>query len=187
MPSIIWSHSPDASLQFKGSLVVPWLKAIECPTDATHLRIEATGEWQLMPGVLAKCDPDGLVGLRVTSDQLLMPDVPAGALIGKFGGSSASATPISVPGLNVPANPQQAQQPEPPLGSPASTSVPAGSPSGGSSAASITGRPFPISSSCIVPIPRAPCFVYVALNWVGRPVKVETVEVKFSTTNFSAP
>ena len=67
----------------------PWLVAVEMIRDVTHLRIRADGIWSPMPGVLAECEPDGHIALSLPADRLVIPDCPVGALIGRFGGSSA--------------------------------------------------------------------------------------------------
>ena len=50
---------------------------------------EATGSWTALPGLLAPCEPDGLAGLILPADRVVLPDAPPGALIGRIGGSSA--------------------------------------------------------------------------------------------------
>jgi len=67
----------------------PWLVAVEMIRDVTHLRIRAEGSWSPMPGVLADCQPDGHAGLALPADRLVISDCAVGALIGRFGGSSA--------------------------------------------------------------------------------------------------
>jgi hypothetical protein len=66
-----------------------WLLAVEMIRDVTLLRITATGTWSAMPGILAACEPDGHPALAVPTDRLVIPDCAVGALIGRFGGSSA--------------------------------------------------------------------------------------------------
>jgi hypothetical protein len=54
------------------------------------LLIAATGSSTAIPEVLAACGPDGFAGLSLPADRVVLPDAPPGALIGRFGGSSAS-------------------------------------------------------------------------------------------------
>ena len=54
-----------------------------------------------MGGSLAECGPDGLAGLPLIPERLIVPNCPVGALIGKIGGSSA-ATAASAPSANPP-------------------------------------------------------------------------------------
>jgi hypothetical protein len=68
----------------------PWILVLETFQDATHLRIDAEGCWTAMGGLLAKCGPDGLIGLPLIPERLMAAECPVGALIGKIGGSSAA-------------------------------------------------------------------------------------------------
>jgi hypothetical protein len=72
-----------------GQISEPWLLAVEMIRDVTRLRICAEGSWSPLPGVLADCGPDGHSGLSVPADRLVIPDCAVGALLGRFGGSSA--------------------------------------------------------------------------------------------------
>ena len=69
-------------------LAAPWLLALEAFGDATYLRLEATGQWQVLGGDIAPCGPDGHMELFLAPDRLFVTTAPAGALIGKIGGSS---------------------------------------------------------------------------------------------------
>jgi hypothetical protein len=69
-------------------LTAPWVKVLDAFGDATHLRIEATGQWQVLGGGIQPCGPDGHMELSLAPERLLVPTAPAGALIGKIGGSS---------------------------------------------------------------------------------------------------
>lgn len=73
------------------SVVEPWIVALDLlPADATYLRLIATrGEWTPLAG-LGTCGPNGLLTSALTDDRLIVTDCPAGALIGRIGGSSAS-------------------------------------------------------------------------------------------------
>ncbi|WP_027154886.1 hypothetical protein [Mesorhizobium sp. WSM2561] len=70
-------------------VTAPWLMALESLGDATHLKIEAEGEWKPAGSVLPACGPDGLASLTLPDTQLILPGCWFGALIGKLGGSSA--------------------------------------------------------------------------------------------------
>ena len=81
----------------------PWLLVLESFGDATHLKIESEGTWQAAGSVLSDSDPDGLAGLNLPNEHLVVTGCRFGALIGKVGGSSAihhvpeksSASPVA--------------------------------------------------------------------------------------------
>lgn len=75
----------------------PWHMLIDVFEHVDRLRITATGEWQPLPGLAIKCGPDGFGGLAVADSALILPGCPVGALIGKFGGSSASLDATAAP------------------------------------------------------------------------------------------
>jgi hypothetical protein len=86
-------------------ITAPWLLLVETLRDATHLQIKAEGSWTPMGGLVASCGPDGLAGLPLLPERLIVADCPVGALIGKIGGSSASvsaaaATPATSPPIS---------------------------------------------------------------------------------------
>jgi len=54
------------------------------------IRVEASGTWRVAPD-LPECGPDGLRHWAYGREGLLTRKAPLGALIGKYGGSSASA------------------------------------------------------------------------------------------------
>lgn len=68
----------------------PWLMVIDVFEHVDRLKITAEGEWQPLLGLDVKCGPDGFGGLALADAALIIPGCPVGALIGKFGGSSAS-------------------------------------------------------------------------------------------------
>jgi hypothetical protein len=73
----------------------PWLVALEELGVSTYLKLVVTGSWTPMAG-LGSCGPDGIHTSAIPDDRLILTDCPAGALIGRVGGSSASlkaATP----------------------------------------------------------------------------------------------
>ncbi len=74
------------------ALTAPWLRVLEAFGDATHLQIEATGRWQVLGGDIQPCGPDGHMELSLAPERLLVAAAPAGALIGKIGGSSVGRT-----------------------------------------------------------------------------------------------
>lgn len=76
-------------------LASPWLVALKTIEDCDHLRIEAYGEWELLPGQDLHSGPDGRGDIPFAGDALILPTCPAGALIGRIGGSSASSDKIS--------------------------------------------------------------------------------------------
>jgi hypothetical protein len=76
------------------------LAEIEIPASASHLKLEAKGTWTAIAG-LKPCGPDGFAGSVVPDDQLIMSDCAAAALIGRFGGSSAT---MKVAGAQAPAD-----------------------------------------------------------------------------------
>ena len=68
----------------------PWLMALESFGDATYLKIEGDGAWVAHESVLPKCGPNGLAGIKMPDDTLIVTASRFGSLIGKLGGSSAS-------------------------------------------------------------------------------------------------
>jgi hypothetical protein len=79
----------------KLEIAEPWLVALEELGVSTYLKLVVTGSWTPMAG-LGACGPDGVHTSAIPDDRLILTDCPAGALIGRIGGSSASlkaATP----------------------------------------------------------------------------------------------
>jgi hypothetical protein len=89
MPIVTWTAIPSQRVQ-PGSVIVPWVQVVDGIGNATHLQIIARGQWTALPGLLAPCGPDGLAGLILPADRVVLADAPPGALIGRLGGSSAS-------------------------------------------------------------------------------------------------
>jgi hypothetical protein len=89
MALVTWIPIQTQAVQ-PGMITVPWLKLVDTIRGATHLMISASGTWTALPGLLAPCQPDGLAGLILPADRVVLPDAPPGALIGRIGGSSAS-------------------------------------------------------------------------------------------------
>lgn len=88
MPIVTWTPIATETLP-TGTVTVPWLKVVDTIRGASHLMIAATGTWTALPGLLAACGPDGLTGLALPADRVVLADAPPGALIGRIGGSSA--------------------------------------------------------------------------------------------------
>ena len=88
MPLVTWTAIPTETIA-PGLISVPWLKLVDTIRGATHLMVTASGTWTALPGLLAPCQPDGLAGLVLPADRVVLPDAPPGALIGRIGGSSA--------------------------------------------------------------------------------------------------
>ena len=91
MPVVSWTPIDINPLPAPppADIIVPWLRLVDTIRGATHLMINATGNWTALPGLLAPCGPDGLAGLVLPADRVVLPDAPPGALIGRIGGSSA--------------------------------------------------------------------------------------------------
>ena len=87
MALVTWTPIAIQPVQ-AGAIHVPWLKLVDTIRSATHLMITATGGWNAPPGLLAPCEPDGLAGLVLPAERVVLPDAPPGALIGRIGGSS---------------------------------------------------------------------------------------------------
>jgi hypothetical protein len=129
MTTVTWTPIDTLPLP-DGSINVPWLRLVASLRGATHLCFEATGEWIAIPGLLAPCGPDGLSGLALPADRVVIADAPPGALIGRIGGSSAS---LKAEGAFV-------------IGSSAVVSVPAGSIGPLFVSFNIVGRPVAVTS-----------------------------------------
>ena len=90
MASVTWTPIDINALPaLPAEITVPWLRLVDTIRGATHLMINATGNWTALPGLLAPCGPDGLAGLKLPADRVVLEDAPPGALIGRIGGSSA--------------------------------------------------------------------------------------------------
>jgi hypothetical protein len=91
MPVVSWTPIQINPLPAPppADIIVPWLRLVDTIRGATHLMINATGDWIALPGLLAPCGPDGLAGLALPADRVVLPDAPPGALIGRIGGGSA--------------------------------------------------------------------------------------------------
>ena len=99
MPAPTWTPLPTFRLP-QGLITKPWLLVLEEPraTEASHLKIQVTGAWTPTGGSLSRCDPDGLLGAPMQTDKLAVTNCPLGAVLGKFGGSSASFVPPATDG-----------------------------------------------------------------------------------------
>jgi hypothetical protein len=96
---INWTELKSYELANK-SVDAPWLMVIESVGDATHLKIEAEGQWNAPGSVLPACGADGLAGIVLPDNQLILSGCRFGALIGKFGGSSAIHHTPAQPGVS---------------------------------------------------------------------------------------
>ena len=160
MPEINWADLPLFEIKKPLDVTELWLTVVETIRDASLIRISAEGDWDAMGRLLAPCGPAGHPNLKFVADQLLVPDAPAGALIGRFGGSSASiAAPVPPP-----PTPAPGAAPPAPIPSPAD------------------GKPFAIGTLCILAIPAhsvGPLFV--GFNGNLRPVHVRHLKIMVST------
>ena len=82
----------------------PWLMVLESVGDATHLRVQAEGTWNAIGSVLPACGPDGLAGLTLPDNQLVISGCRFCALIGKIGGGSAMHHAPVQPGTSLAAD-----------------------------------------------------------------------------------
>jgi hypothetical protein len=154
MTTINWKQLTEYKIDQPRQITTPWILALDAPRECTHLQIKAEGRWTPAGGLLGECEPDGLLGPPVQTDRLVVPDCPVGALIGKFGGSSASLTPAPP----TPANPAA----DPPAKPPALTE----------------GKAFAIGSYCVIAIPEKSIGpLYVSFNGLIRPVNVTQLNI----------
>jgi hypothetical protein len=87
----IWTSVATLRCQTK-TFLEPWVLVAETVLGATHLQMKvSSGKWIVLPDCWP-CGADGIPGLPLAANQLLVADCPAGALIGKIGGSSASTS-----------------------------------------------------------------------------------------------
>jgi hypothetical protein len=85
---IRWSHITTFD-RTNERVDAPWIAALDDFGDITHLQLKAEGSWLVMGALLPACGPDGIAGLHLKEDRLVLSDCPPGALIGRIGGSSA--------------------------------------------------------------------------------------------------
>jgi hypothetical protein len=71
-----------------------WTPARAYLSTGTILRIEASGQWQPLPGTA--CGAEGLQHWAYGRDRLLTKSAPLGALIGKIGGSNVYAADTDI-------------------------------------------------------------------------------------------
>lgn len=148
-------------------LAAPWLLACEGFKAATHLKIKVDGRWRMTrdPPVI---EPDGLT-LALAVEELILADLPAGALLGKFGGSSAAW------GFKPP------PKPEPAVGALGTAGLGAGGAEkadGPGDVAPSPGRAFAIGGFAIVPVPdKVVGPLYVAPNLKRRPLQIVKLKV----------
>jgi hypothetical protein len=77
------------------AVTAPWIPVCASWRGVTHLQIIASGVWKV-PGQ-NDFGPDGLAGVTIPNEPVAVSDCFTGALIGKFGGSSAALGPASAP------------------------------------------------------------------------------------------
>jgi hypothetical protein len=174
-----------------GTLSAQWMLVVEEFSGRTSLKITADGSWNIIPGLNIAVGPDGQPLLKLADSELYMPGVPAGALLGKLGGSSADTSG----NLYVSPAPRSAASPPSPSPAPASTGqTPAEKPAapvtevaGGSSAVPASDGPasgggvFVIGAHCILPVGTAlqgP--LYIGFNIRSRPVPYKKLKVSVS-------
>jgi hypothetical protein len=173
MPFVNWTNIDQPIVRTGVSIADPWIVAIETLRDATHLQIKAEGAWVTIDGLVAECGPNGLVGLPIQGERLIIADCPLGCLIGKFGGNAATlASSASAAGAAPPAAvPIPAAQIAGPAGppAPATTGV-------------SEGRPFAIGAYCVTKIPDG--FVgplFLGFNSLVRPVRVTDLRITIAS------
>ncbi len=163
-----WEQLDTLDLPRGRSLAAPWLLACEGFKAATHLKITVDGRWRMTRDPVVMIDPDGLA-FALAAEELVLADLPAGALLGKFGGSSAAW------GLKPPA------KPEPAVGALGAAGLGAGAadkPDASSDVAPSPGRAFAIGGFAIVPVPdKVIGPLYVAPNLKRRPLQIVKLKV----------
>jgi hypothetical protein len=70
-------------------LVLPWHFLCEIVDSYTMLYLKAEGVWDCLGSAIKPCGADGHAGLYLPDSRLTLTSSAAGALIGKFGGSTA--------------------------------------------------------------------------------------------------
>jgi hypothetical protein len=71
------------------ALSLPWHFLCEIVDPYSLLCLTAQGQWECLGVAVKPCAPDGHAGLYLPDSRLLLASSPPGALLGKFGGSSA--------------------------------------------------------------------------------------------------
>lgn len=71
------------------ALSLPWHFLCDIGDAYTLLCLRAEGEWDCLGRAVRPCGPDGHAGLFLADSRLLVTSSPPGALVGKFGGSTA--------------------------------------------------------------------------------------------------
>lgn len=66
-----------------------WLSITDFLPAKRLIKLEASGGWACFGPAVPKCGPEGYLDYGVPPDQLILPDSPSGALVGKTGGSTA--------------------------------------------------------------------------------------------------
>jgi hypothetical protein len=154
MPFVNWTNIDPPITRTNVSIDDPWIVAIETLRDATHLQIRAEGTWVTIDGLVAQCGPNGLAGLPIQGERLVLADCPLGCLIGKFGGNAATLAPSAAGAGGAAA-----------AGTGAATGI-------------SEGRPFAIGAYCVTKIPDG--FIgplFIGFNSLLRPVRVNNLRI----------
>jgi hypothetical protein len=95
-PANFWDPI-DTINQTSLTLSLPWHFLVEVVDPYGFLSIEAFGEWDCLGAAIKPCGPNGHASFMLPDPRLLLTSSPPGALIGKFGGSSAGhETPSTI-------------------------------------------------------------------------------------------
>ncbi|KAB7643925.1 hypothetical protein [Polymorphobacter fuscus] len=137
-----------------GPFDLPWLPLVDMVENFNWLRITAQGMWTPFPGVALTCRPDGYGGFQLANSALVLANCPMGALIGKFGGSSAHAEPAKV------ADGQAADD-----------------------EAVATSSVFAIGSHCVLKLPTKPHGpLFIGFNLHSRPIEINNLTITVEGT-----
>jgi len=151
-----WSELTVYEKKKEEDVVAPWLMVLESVGDNTHLKIESEGEWRVLGSFLPACGPDGLAGLILPNDQLVVAGCRFGALIGKFGGSSAA---------------HRTAQPD----------ASAADATAQSDTSTRADEPFATGAFCLLKLPTGVIGpLFIGFNTPSRPVRVTKLTVKVS-------
>jgi hypothetical protein len=79
------------------TLMLPWHFVVEITDPFSLLCLTADGEWDCLGQAVRPCGPNGHPSLPLPDARLLLTSSPPGALLGKFGGSTAGRETTSSP------------------------------------------------------------------------------------------
>jgi hypothetical protein len=94
MPYVTWNALGQLTRK-NATIAEPWIIALEELRRSTYVRIQATGSWVAVHGLVRECGPNGLSEPIVPQILPIVNDCPFGALIAKFGGNAASLAAAS--------------------------------------------------------------------------------------------